>query len=132
MTECLFDRISGDQLRVVVTEFYRRVFADMMIGFLFIGKDRHRLIQLEWEFVANMLGGDVEYTGRPIKTAHAKSPILGGHFERRLQILRDVLELHEVDEAVAQRWVGHTLALRSQVTHDAGSECDHDKVDIDG
>lgn len=124
----LYDKIGAEPLRDVITDFYRRVFADVMIGFLFIGKDRHKLIQLEWEFTANLLGGDVAYTGRPIRTAHARSPILGGHFERRLQILKDTLETHGVDPEVREHWLEHTLALRAQVTADAGSECDHDRA----
>jgi hemoglobin len=124
--ENLFDRIGGDALRAVVTDFYDRVFDDVMIGFLFAGKDRARLIQKEWELAARMLGADVEYTGRSMREAHARVPILGGHFDRRLQILRDVLSDHAVDEAVRESWIAHTVKLRSQVTADAGSECDHD------
>ena len=122
----LYDQIGGQTLRAVVEDFYDRVFADIMIGFLFHGKDRQRLIDKEWEFAAQLLGGPVKYSGRPIRQAHAKSPILGGHFERRLQILKEVLADHGVAEAVCDRWIEHTLALRSQVTGDRGSECDHD------
>ncbi len=119
----LFARIGSEKLRAVVTEFYARVFPDVMIGFLFQGKDRARLIEKEYEFTAGLLGADVKYTGRPMRTAHAQSPILGGHFERRLQILRETLRDLEVDPAVAQAWVEHTLLLRSQITRDQGSEC---------
>lgn len=122
----LFDQIGGDKLRAVIADFYTRVFHDVMIGFLFIGKDRARLVDKEWEFTANLLGAGVKYTGRPIREAHAKSPILGGHFERRLQILRETLADHDVAPEVQARWIEHTLALRPQVTADAGSECDHD------
>ena len=84
----LFDRIGGPALRRVLEDFYDRVFADTMIGFLFAGKNKQRLVQKEWEMAARMLGADeVAYTGRSIPEAHARSPILGGHFERRLQIL---------------------------------------------
>jgi hemoglobin len=124
--ERLFDRIGGERLREVIADFYTRLFHDPMIGFLFAGKDRKRLIDKEWEFTAGLLGADVAYTGRPIRAAHARSPILGGHFERRLQILRETLEAHEVDAAVRERWLAHTEALRDQVTRDRGSECDHD------
>jgi hemoglobin len=124
----LFDQIGGDKLRQVIADFYSRIFHDVMIGFLFAGKDRARLIDKEWEFTAKLLGADVAYTGKPIRAAHARSPILGGHFERRLQILRETLADHDVAPEVQQRWIDHTLALRSQVTGDAGSECDHDKV----
>jgi hemoglobin len=119
-----FDRIGGDTLRAVITDFYDRVFADVMIGFLFQGKDKARLIQLEWELAARMLGAsDVAYTGRPMRVAHAQSPIFGGHFERRLQILRETLRAHGVDEDVQRVWIEHSQALRSQITKDQGSEC---------
>jgi len=124
----LFDLIGGDTLRCVIEDFYDRVFDDLMIGFLFKGKDKQRLIQLEWEHAAHMLGADVEYTGRPMREAHASSPILGGHFERRRKILEDALAAHDIDPAVRKAWVRHTNALRSQVTADRGSECDHSKV----
>lgn len=121
----LFDKIGAEALRAVLVDFYDRVFADVMIGFLFVGKDKQRLIDKEYELAARMLGADVEYTGRPIREAHAASPILGGHFERRRQILEDVLADHGVDPEVRAAWVKHTLALRSQVTKDRGTECDH-------
>lgn len=123
----LYDQIGGDRLRAVIEDFYERVFSDVMIGFLFFGKDKQRLIDREWEFTASFLGAsDVRYTGRPIRAAHAASPILGGHFDRRLQILRDAMAAHEVPAAVREAWIQHTLSLRSQVTADRGSECDHD------
>ena len=121
----LFDRIGGDALRAVLTDFYTRVFDDVMIGFMFAGKDRQRLIDKEWELVAALLGApNVTYTGRPMREAHAQHSIFGGQFERRLQILRETLRDHAVDPAVAAAWIDHTLALRNQITRDRGSECE--------
>ncbi len=123
----VFDKIGNDALRAVIADFYDRIFADVMIGFLFAGKDKQRLIDKEWELAAVMLGAPgVRYTGRPIRAAHAASPILGGHFERRLQLLRDTLADHDVNPEVCEVWIRHTLALRDQVTGDRGSECDHE------
>lgn len=119
----LFSRIGEAKLRAVVEEFYTRIFPDVMIGFLFEGKDRARLIEKEYEFTAHLLGGNVKYTGRPMRTAHAQSPIFGGHFERRLQILRETLRDCQVDPEVAQTWIEHTRQLRPQITRDLGSEC---------
>jgi len=45
------------------------LFADTMIGFLFRGKDRARLAQLEYEFTARFLGAEQLYTGRSIAVA---------------------------------------------------------------
>ncbi len=111
------------RLRVVIEDFYSRLVDDVMIGFLFAGKDRARLIAKETEFTARFLGADLPYTGRTIREAHARSPILGGHFERRLQILRDTLNDHRLPFHVQWEWIEHTLALRPQVTADRGSEC---------
>lgn len=107
-------------------DFYDRVLADRMIGFLFVGADRDRLVQKEWELTAGMLGGDVRYTGQPMRQAHSRSPILGGHFERRQKLLRDALEDHGVPEDVIETWLAHNEKLRPQVTSDRGSECSHE------
>lgn len=122
----LYDRIGSEKLRQVITDFYDRVTGDVMIGFLFAGKDKQRLIDKEWELTARLLGADVAYTGRPMREAHAKVPILGGHFDRRMKILEETLADHEVDPEVRAAWMEHTARLRPQVTADRGSECDHD------
>jgi hemoglobin len=120
----LFARIGGAALRAVITDFYARVFPDVMIGFMFQGKDRQHLIDREYELTAALLGAPgVTYTGRPMRTAHAAHTIFGGHFERRLQILRETLRDHAVDPDVAAAWLAHQEALRSQITRDRGSEC---------
>ena len=118
-----FDKIGADKLRTVIADFYDRIFADVMIGFLFQGKSKQTLIDREYEFTAGFLGADVKYTGRPMRVAHAQSPIFGGHFERRLQILRETMRDHGVDEEVQKVWLDHSYALRAQITTDKGSEC---------
>lgn len=124
----LFAQIGKARLHEVITDFYSRVFGDVMIGFMFEGKDRQHLIEREYEFTANMLGGDVKYTGRSMRAAHANTPIFGGHFERRLQILRETLRDNAVPPDVQEVWIDHTLALRGQITADKGSECKNTSV----
>lgn len=120
----LFDRIGAPALRAVITDFYNRVFPDVMIGFMFRGKDKQHLIDREYELAAALLGAPgVTYTGRPMRVAHAQHTIFGGHFERRLQIMRETMRDHAVDPGVQQAWLEHQLALRSQITRDTGSEC---------
>jgi len=120
----LFDRIGPTALRAVIADFYGRVFGDVMIGFMFQGKDRRHLIDREYELTAALLGAPgVTYTGRPMRVAHAQHTIFGGQFERRLQLLRETLRDHAVDPEVQQAWIDHQLALRSQITRDQGSEC---------
>jgi hemoglobin len=119
----LYDKIGPDRLRAVITDFYARVFDDVMIGFLFAGKDRKRLIDKEFEFTAQLLGGAVKYTGRPMRAAHARVPIMGGHFDRRTRILQETLADHGVDPDVQASWLHHIEALRAQVTADAAGAC---------
>jgi len=109
----IFDKIGPDALRAVITDFYARIFPDVMIGFMFEGKNRQHLIDREYELVAALLGAPgVTYTGRPMRTAHAAHTIFGGHFERRLQLLRETLRDHAVDPEVQTAWIDHTLSLR--------------------
>lgn len=124
----LFDQLGGDRLRAVIVDFYQRVFDDVMIGFLFVGKDRAQLIAREWEMTARMLGGTVRYQGRPLREAHARVPILGGHFDRRLQLLRDAMAAHAVPAAARDAIVAHTTAMRAQVTADPTSDCNHEQT----
>lgn len=119
----VYDKIGPDALRAVITDFYRRLFDDVMIGFMFIGKDRRRLIEKEIELTARFLGADVRYTGRPIREAHARVPIMGGHFDRRSKILEETLAAHGVDPEVREVWMRHTHALREQVTADPTGAC---------
>jgi hemoglobin len=122
-TPALFDRIGGDPLREVLRDFYDRVFGDVMIGFMFTGVDRNQLVEREWELVAALLGAGVKYSGRPMRTAHARHTIFGGQFERRMQLLRQVLRERAVDAEVQRAWLEHAESLRGQITRDAGSEC---------
>lgn len=120
----LFAKIGEAKLRAVIADFYDRVFDDVMIGFMFAGKDRGHLIDREYELTARFLGAPgVTYTGRPMREAHARHTIFGGHFERRLQILRETMATHDVDPEVRAVWIEHTEALRPQITRDRGSEC---------
>lgn len=112
----LYEKAGGaHKLRRVLEDFYERLFADLMIGFLFAGKDKERLIQKELELVSEFLGGDLRYSGRPMRAAHEKLPILGGHYHRRLQILRETMADHELPKEVQEQWLAHTESLKDQV-----------------
>lgn len=128
MSGALFEAVGAERLRAMVVDFYDRVFADVMIGFLFAGKDRAQLVQREWELAARMLGGDVAYTGRPIREAHRRVPILGGHFDRRLELWRQAMVDHALPAEAQEVLLRHNRALRSQVTADPTSDCNHNQT----
>jgi hemoglobin len=110
----LYDDLGGEPaLRRIVDRFVERLFSDPMIGFFFARANKARIIEKEFEFAAEHLGGGVEYTGRPLVAAHAAHQIFDGQFLRRLQILRETLDEFGVPEAVRVHWLEHTLAQRS-------------------
>lgn len=124
----LIEQAGGiEGMRRMVRTFYDMVFTDMMISFFFRNSDKERLIQKETELLCRAIGDtSIPYTGKPLREAHAAHPIMGGHFERRLQLMRDAMQAHSLPAAVQAAIVEHTEALRPLVTDDAGSECDHD------
>jgi hemoglobin len=121
----LFDCLGGEaKLRAIIDTFIDRVFEDRMIGFFFRNADRGRIKELEYQLAASFLGAAIEYEGRPLARAHANHPIMGGHFARRRQILKETLESHHVPEGIKAALLNHTDALRSQITPEGGSGCD--------
>ena len=112
----LYDDIGGEEgLRRVLRTLYDRLFDDVMVGFLFAGKDKEKLIEHQLWFTAKFLGGPSRYEGRSIPDAHAALPILPGHFDRRHQILKEVLEEHHVPPQVRDEWLRVDQSLRYAV-----------------
>jgi hemoglobin len=125
MSQSLFEKLGGEsRLRAIIDTFVDRVFDDRMIGFFFRNADRRRIKEFEYQHAAKFLGADVEYQGRPLGKVHANHPIMGGHFARRRQILKETLAAFEVSEEIASAWLRHTDALRSLITPEGGSDCD--------
>lgn len=120
----LFEQLGGEPvLRSIVDRFVDRMFGDPMIGFFFRKVDRQRVKDKEYELAAGHLGAGVQYTGRPLRQAHAAHPIMGGQFARRLELLRLTLTEAGAPAAVVEHWLAHTEGLRALVTRDASGEC---------
>ena len=125
MATTLYEQLGGEaRLRLIIDTFIDRVFQDAMIGFFFRHADKRRIKEMEFQLTARFLGADIEYRGRPLDEVHAKHPIMGGQFARRLQILRETLEEFDVPEAIRDAWIAHTESLRPLITKDQGSDCD--------
>lgn len=125
MAATLYEQLGGEaKLRQILDAFIDRVFEDRMIGFFFRSADKRRIKEMEFQLTARFLGAGVEYQGRPLDEAHAKHPIMGGQFARRLQILRETLDYYGVPRHIQDVWIQHTESLRPLITKDAGSDCD--------
>lgn len=125
MTMTPFEQLGGEaKLRAVIDTFIDRVFADRMIGFFFRSADKVRIKEMEYQLAAGFLGAKVAYGGRPLDQVHRKFPIMGGHFARRRQILKESIEAHGVSEEIKKLWLDHTNALRPLITPEGDSGCD--------
>lgn len=117
-------RVGGPfALRNIIDDFVRRVVDDPMIGFMFRDIDPLVLAQREFEFTARFLGASIEYSGRPLREAHARHRIMGGQFDRRRKILHDVLIDHRVPPDLRAKWLHHVDRLRSVITQQGAGEC---------
>lgn len=125
MTLTPFEQLGGEEkLRAVIDTFIERVFADRMIGFFFRSADKARIKEMEYQLAANFLGANLEYGGRPLDQVHRKFPIMGGHFARRRQILKESIEAHGVSDDIKRLWLDHTDALRPLITPESDAGCD--------
>lgn len=105
----------------IIDAFVGRCFDDFIIGFLFRNSDRARVAEFEYQHAAAHLGGPRVYGGRPLGAVHQPLRINGGHFRRRIAILRFVLRDKGVEETVVERWAAQNEALFSVITD--GTEC---------
>lgn len=126
--ESHYEILGDEKLRQLIDVFVERVIHDVMIGFFFRGVDIPRLKQREYEFARGHLGGPTEYTGRPLQIAHARHPILGGQFNRRIRILEQVLQEFQVPDEIRLAWLAHNESLRSLITHDPTHECNTERA----
>lgn len=108
-------------VRAHVEAFVDRFFDDFVIGFLFEGKDRDRIVQHELELACVHLGGPLRYQGRPIGALHGPLRINAGQFRRRLAIVRHVLTERGVPADVVEGWIAHDRRLERVITD--GSDC---------
>lgn len=113
----LVEQVGGEPgIRAILEDLYRRLFADPMVGFLFAGHDRERIVAVQTQFTRRLLGDtSAGYTGKSIPDAHAALPILPGHFDRRHKLLADVLREHGVPEEAREAWLRLDRGLRTAV-----------------
>jgi hemoglobin len=112
----LYEAIGGEPaVRDVIARLYELLFDDPIVGFLFEGKDRAHIVELQTAFTCGFLGGPQRYTGKPLPEAHAALPLLPGHFDRRHRLLDQVLREKSVPEEVRRVWLRIDESLRPSV-----------------
>ena len=110
-----YDEIGEAGIEAVLRELYDLLFDDVMVGFLFRGKDKEHIVRQQVAFTAAFLGGPQLYTGKAMPEAHRALPLLPGHFDRRHHLLRTVLQRRGVPAAAAEEWLRVDAGLRTAV-----------------
>lgn len=107
--------IDPRQLRVVVEEFYRKVFSDMIIGYLFRDVDFEEIVGKQVSFTGAMLGICSPYSGPALNVVHGPLKIRPAQFSRRRKILSEVLEDSTLPRPVIDRWLSFEDRLQSVI-----------------
>ncbi|MGH7269581.1 MAG: group I truncated hemoglobin [Polyangiaceae bacterium] len=112
----MYETIGGeDKVRAVIQSLYDKLFDDPIAGFLFDGKDKARIVLQQVAFTCHFLGGPQIYEGKSMPDAHARLPLLPGHFDRRHVLLARTLEEKNVPGDVQRVWLRIDEALRTSV-----------------
>ena len=103
----MIETIGGEGVLLSLLEkFYLRMSEDIIVGFFFDGKDLKKIARLQANFMLAASGLNPNYAGRSPSTAHiALAPILSGHFDRRLVILRELLNEAGLAPSLIERWI---------------------------
>lgn len=110
----LFENAGGPEgVERILRDFYHRMSADLLIGFFFAGRNPTAIALKQKEFLMRAAGLARSFRGKPPARAHVKlPPILRGHFDRRLELLRQTLRDHGLSARDVETWVGFEESFR--------------------
>lgn len=112
----LYEQLGGkDAIHTIITQFYDKLFDDVMVGFLFKKAPKDRLISQQTAFLCKAFGGPDDYIGKSPGSAHTHLPILPGHFDRRIQILEQTLTEAGIDDKPKAKWIQIENSFRSKI-----------------
>ncbi|SMF54965.1 truncated hemoglobin [Pseudobacteriovorax antillogorgiicola] len=117
----LYDRLGGDFLAAIITEFYDRAFKDPLIAHLFWGFDQKHLTEMQIQFASSMLGGPGPYRGKSLGQAHRQLKINQAHFGRRQVLMAEVLDEFQVDPDIKKQWLEREDRLKPLIVK--GTPC---------
>ena len=114
----LFEELGGlPTLQHVHRIFYDKIYAHPWLQLFFFGHDQTAIEHMQTAFMAQKMGGIVEYTGKDIKTAHAAMYIPAELFEARHALLDAALREAGVPHALRLRWLRIDNAFKKTVVN---------------
>lgn len=119
-TPSLFERIGGEAaIEAAVVTFYEKVMADPTLAHFFEHMDMDLQIKKQIAFMTMAFGGPSAYSGKDLRTAHARLVRERGlgdtHFDAIASHLSDTLRELGVDEGTNSEVVAAVGATRNDV-----------------
>lgn len=110
-------RVGGEaRLRQILEAFYQELTKDVLVGFFFDGKDVTQIAHKQEQFLLRAMGARTSYVGLPPARAHDKiAPILAGHFDRRIEILKRTLASFGLSAEDQAAWIRFEMSFRPQI-----------------
>lgn len=119
MAESLYERIGGERaITAAVTLFYEKVMGDESLARFFDDLDMNAQIDKQIAFMTMAFGGPNDYTGRDLRTAHArlvKNGLGDAHFDAIANHLATTLQELGVDQPMIDEAVGIVAGTREDV-----------------
>ena len=118
--QTLFDAVGGlPVLQRVHKIFYDKVYAHPWLGQFFEGHSQEAIENRQTSFMAEKMGGPVEYMGKHPKMAHRHMYITEELFELRRQLLEDSLREAGVSDQLSERWLRIDSAFMKNIVKDS-------------
>ena len=112
MKPSVYQLLGKEKITQIITEFYQLAFQDPIIGHFFFRKDHAQLLRGQLAFTLALLGSKDCYRGPDVATIHSKLTIRPPHFNRRQQLLKELLEKHAVKKEIRSHWLRLEERLR--------------------
>ena len=103
-------------LEVLLESFYGKMLSDTMLGFFFQGKDLKHIVEQQKSLLMMVMGFKKTYEGKPVNQAHQNlPPILPGHFDRRLVLLKETLQENNISLKAQEEWLSFENQFRNVI-----------------
>ena len=107
---------SEARLGELLAKFYKKMATDILLGFFFSGKDLDHISEQQKKFLLRAMGVTRSYEGKSPRGAHRKiPPILQGHFDRRMVLLRETLEEEGLSKENIKTWIDFEEQFRKSI-----------------
>lgn len=120
MKQSLFDAVGGlPTLQRAHKIFYDKVYAHFWLKHFFAGHNQEAIENRQTSFMAEKMGGPVEYWGKEMKHAHEAMYITRELFEVRHALLEESLRETGVPEDIRERWLRIDSAFMKLIVKDS-------------